>query len=762
MGISMKNKLFCCVLILIIIFQLCGCGQSGTETPPDGVNPGAGTSQNSTDESSEGEDIFLSLADMPWRDNSLDAYSALLNFPLRYEDPEGAVSGGVAMYILGSDRASVFKKHLYSEVTDCWDELSTVTDKGQETSLRLAFREGHNQAWAVGSVAGTGHYIMLDEIERDENENLLYRFFETDENMQILSSFYVDCLDKSNYELPSQLQVDSLGNLHIITQQLSSNNSHYYIVAPDGSLLMEASPENGFAENETPKLFSLYDGRVGIQFDKRLEYADPETGNTEVLANVKPDWKGCTLWDEKTLLYADDTGLYRSDLSGGAAELIYTWSNHGIPVSKIESILTGEDGDVSLIYMDSKGANYLKLVPTTEEVKIQEISFAVNSDSSRKYQAAVNMFNKKYPAYRIKMQTYVRNDPNLLTELTAGDGPVLVDTSLVGFEENAECWEPLDEGFRQMKLNEELLPQALEPCRINGTLYGIATDFFINTVITFANEPDEWDYDTFLSCFDETDPSMKSVFNPVMLSDGYSFIAAFFYHGLDENFLFDAKECTTNFDSDAFRKILRLARFFTESIHQGTSEDLRQGASLCGVVEIKKPEDMACLRIWGGDDLRFIGYPSQEGSKHYIETDNIVAIRANASAEDKRLAYSFFQFLLSHDTQSEAVSASGSDCRLNVRRDVLEEQINLMNENTLTCLQGFPQFLLEDNTDRDLDRTALYELLEKSVPKSYMPRDLTNIFLDELDLYLSGKTTEDTLIEHLNNRVGLYLSEKAE
>lgn len=757
----MKSKLLCCILVSALAVQLCGCGEPNVETTENSGTAEAESSGTSLESGPSEEDIFLSLADVPWKDNSLDAYSAVLNMPLQYTESEDAINGGVCVYFLRSTGASVFKKHLFPEADDCWDEIKTVSDQGEETSFRLAFWEGMlNQAWVAGGIAGNGHYIMMT-LEQDDDQSLLYRFFETDEDMQILNSFYVDCLDKSDYEFPLQLQVDALGNLHMITDKYSDSTYHYYIVASDGTFLTEASPREGFPPGQIPDLFLLYDGRVGMQSGEQMKCADVETGKTEVLANIKSSYRGCTLWDEKTLLYADGTGLYRSGLSGENPELLYTWSNHGVSASEIAAMQVTESGDISLIYMDYKGANYLKLTPTTEEVEIQEITFAVSATSNQKYQAVVAAFNKKYPAYRIKMQTGSINDSSLLTALIAGKGPVLIDTFLVGFENNVEWWEPLEDVFGQADLDEELIPQVVDCGRINGTLYGVVTDFFLNTVVTFAEEPDEWDYDTFLSCFDEEDPSMKSVYNAISGSDGYSFLVTFFLHDLREKYLYDAEACTTRFDSEEFRKMLRLARYFTEDERQGSSEDLRQGTSPCAVAVIAEPEDLACLRIWGGDKIRFIGYPSGEGSRHYIAGGSPITIRANATAEEKRLARSFLQFLLSYEAQTEAVSAPLNDnYNMSVRRDVLDEQINSMDEYSFTCLLGFPQFHLEDQVDNELDGATLYGLLEKAEPKQYMPRELLNIFVGELDDYLSGNLTEDMLIEHLENRVGLFLSEQ--
>ena len=751
----MRKKLLCCILVMALTFQLGGCGETNS---PETVDNSGTMETESTDPA--GEDFFLSLEDLPWQDNSLDAYSAVLNVPLQYTEPEGAVGGGNCMYFLGSTGASVFKKHLFPTAADNWDEIKTFTDQGGETSFHRAFREGvTNQAWVAGGIAGSDHYMLMD-IERNDDGSLSYRFFETDETMQVLNSFYVDCLDKNDYEVPNQLFADAGGNLHMITSRNSDSTKHYYIVAPDGTLLTETSPKEGFPVGQTPDLILLYDGRVGTWLGDKLQCVDVLTGETELLANVKASWRSCTLLDEETLLYADGMGLYRSGLSGQNPELLYAWGNHGISVSQIETMQVTGSGEIGVIYMDYSGANYLKLTPTTEEVEMLEITFAVSVGASQKYQAAVAAFNKMHPTYRIRLQDYGYSDTTLLTEMIAGKGPVLTDTLLVGFEDNAEWWQPLDELFRQMDLDEELIPQVVNAGRIDGTLYGVVTDFSINTVVTFLEEPDEWDYDAFLSCFDEDDPSMKSAYNPLSGSDGYTFIAAFFYHGLQEKYLFDAENGTTRFDSEEFRKILRLARSFIDRERQGSSEDLRQGTSPCAVAYIDDPGDLACLRIWGGDTLKFIGYPSGEGSKHYLDCGKPITVRANATAEEKQLACSFLRFLLSYDTQLEAVSATSNNFHMSVRKDVLEAQINRMDEYSGTHLQGFPQFYLEDQVDNELDGATLYRLLEQAEPEQSMPRELVNIFSEELDDYLSGNITEDMLIEYLENRVGLYLLEQ--
>lgn len=94
-------------------------------------------------------------------------------------------------------------------------------------------------------------------------------------------------------------------------------------------------------------------------------------------------------------------------------------------------------------------------------MEIQEITFGVSISAKERCQPIVAAFNKKYPAYHIKMKTYSYDDMSLRTELIAGKEPVLVDTMLVGFKDNADWWEPLDEVFRQMQMDGELIPQVI-------------------------------------------------------------------------------------------------------------------------------------------------------------------------------------------------------------------------------------------------------------------------------------------------------------
>ena len=136
-----------------------------------------------------------------------------------------------------------------------------------------------------------------------------------------------------------------------------------------------------------------------------------------------------------------------------------------------------------------------------------------------------------------------------------------------------------------------------------------------------------------------------------------------------------------------------------------------------------------------------------------------MTVRRTASKEEKEVACAFIDFLLSYECQSQ--TADDRNFALSVRKDVLEEQISGMDENTVVHDRAAGKDIrLGDNLDKETDAQILYDLMDKARPRKYFPRELNSILSEELEQYFSGVITEDMLIEHLENRVGLYLSEQ--
>ncbi len=782
----MKRTIFLLFLFIFpaALFQGCGNKDAGNQENIVGDQISYGENVESSEEGTAfGEHMLfgeLLPEEESWRDNTLDDYTAVMHLPLIPRQEEGEQGGGM-QYALGSTCGVLLKKHLGASVKEAWDELKMVTGQGEEDSVRLAFRQDdHNQAWGIGSMVGSDHFMMLGrEYVASENEKeggAKYYFFEIDEAQQVVRTTPLDFLPGDGRETPDRIMTDQSGNIHFTTGYLggapvSDQAENYYeLVSPEGALVAKFD-----YTGVTMRLVSLYDGRValwsqpadaeGRNICSRLECMDPATGEMELLAEFgenapKALWEAdnCyyTLWDENTLLYADNAGLHFADLSGNITEDVYIWGNHGILFSEMVEIQIREDGGINLIYLDySKSGNFLCLEPTQEKKEIQRIVFAVPPAMRNVYYPSVAEFNKRYPAYHIELKTDY-DKTALLTELTAGRGPVLVDTMLTGFESHKRLWMPLEGLFAGESWEDILIPRAMELGEIDGTLYGVVSCFGLKTVVIPKEEPTDWDYKTFLDTI-EADSSIEAICNGD--NSVWFFMASFLIHGLEDNYLLDNGSGTTYFDSTEFRRALRLGRTYcaeTGYVEAGTP--MLEGKVFCNIINVTRPELIDLYRLCYGENANYIGFPSGDGSAHYIYGQDPLVVRSTATEEEKRVAGTFFRMLLSKDGQME--STKDSNFWLSVRKDVLEEQINQVNENSMPGTYGFAFITLGDDYDREYDARFLYDMLEKARPLKYFPRELNVILMEELEAYAAGTITEDLLIQRLTGRVELYLAEQ--
>ena len=739
-------------IILTVVFAglLSGCGSGASDVIQD-------VSEADSQEISVGAGGILdpsAVLNLSIKDNSLDAYSAAERVALQPEKPENVMEdNGMAESVLGATGAYHFKKHILSSAAESWDEVLFVTGEGKANSERYEVKD---QLWGIGQVVGTDHYVVFSVRVQEDGE---YQYFltERDENHEYLREFPLNFLSGEVGEVITSLSdflVDQSGRVHLV-------RSKYILASQEGEILEEYTPDNGYIKRLAP----LYDGRIAFEIKgdgkdggMLLQYIDEETHNPVTLATLKKEAFCLTLFDEDTLLYADREGLYRSGLSGENPEMIYRWSNHGVIIHGVSALQADEEGRIKLIYSDSENGNYLCLEPTTEEMAVCEITMGVGPDDMNFYKWVVAEFNKRYPTCHIELVEYTYEDKTaLLTQLTAGKGPVLLDPSMLGFEELEELWEPLDTVMEQLGVTEELLPTAMEMGKINGTLYGVVKNFWLETVVASPDLKD-WDYDTFFQCIQDR-PELEAVCNYYDRAQGLNSLYVLLNHGLDDNYFIVPDEETGEmyFDSERLRQVMDLVEKYciAEEVEPGNS--LLEGKTLCNVLTIRTPEEAAEYRLIYGEDANYIGYPAKDGGMHYMFPFGMLSIRRTATKEEKEAAAAFLALHLSYEGQIHAAKAH--TFQLSVRRDVLEEQIASASMGSQMNIPG--EVSVGSNVDIEKDGAMLLDLIDRAKPYKTFPRELWNILYEEEDLYLSGSITKDILIDHLENRIGLYLGEKS-
>ena len=175
----MKKIISYTLLMILLILQLSGCGEEDSQEEP--ANPDAAAVQNSGGQ-----------------DNSLDAYSAAVHIPLRVEKPVNALEGGGKRIFLGASRAWYFKKHLFENADECWDELSFVTAQGEEGSESF---DWEHQLWDAGPAAGTDHYVVFDCETQGSGDARFCGFMDTHHQVPKPPQSLTQTLDSLGHEL---------------------------------------------------------------------------------------------------------------------------------------------------------------------------------------------------------------------------------------------------------------------------------------------------------------------------------------------------------------------------------------------------------------------------------------------------------------------------------------------------------------------------------------------------------------------------------
>ena len=729
-----------------------------------------------TSDSSASEAYFLEMEDdLTWKDNSLDAYSARICVPVTFQKKDGCVDG-IRCTVITDNYGFFFQKHIGKSDPELgWDELITVDGEGSIHDEKLVFSfdpEAIRQAYLMGSVWGTDHLVWLLH-QKTQDDKWTYHFWETDNDLQVVWDFYSDFLDENELEVPDIIMKDKDGYIHFIARYQMTTDGKYYVVDEKGKV-MYVSPLNENGRNDYYNLGMTGDGRVYLH-----RHMDDKKGNLSEELIIK-DWKDgekkvivtreinednlqqsfCVL-DSETILYADMTGIYKCDYTWENKAPLYLWRNHGInPLAA--SVYSKYNGEIGVFLRDKEGDQFLVLTPTKELTEIREITLAVAPHREDQYAPIVANFNKKYPAYHVELVANY-DKSRLLTELVSGKGPVLIDTCLTGFERQIKLWEPLDGMMEATGLKNELTEKALSLGRIDGVTYGIVSDYSISALITSDQnlEKEKWTYEYFLKRAESE--NLTSIFPTVEGNlSGNTLVFSYLMHGLDDNYLLDNINGQGNLiDSEKLRKILNLAKEKCDDEKSGMdwSAAFQKKEVLCVRCDIRDVSAIAHIREHYGDNVVYIGYPTKDGGKYFVEAPYPLCVRSTASEEDKKIAFTFLREMLSHDGQSAIINRS-MDYGISVRKDIFEEQIQRSIDATIEMASWYGTEGLEE-LRKELERDAVFyrNLVEEAVPKNSLPAELEEIMWDEFTDYFTGKINGNALEDHLKNRIKLYLEE---
>lgn len=744
----MKKKLRIVLLIYVFAFCICSCAIR---------NDGAASLHAQEAENLEG--------------NFVDSYRLAVHGVLEAERGEEEAGFGFTMECLGMGRS--FRLINYYLDEGSYSEIIVADFNGVRNSVKRPFDES-GMLRGVGHVACSSDFLTLSLQPKSQEGEARYFLERRGEDGGVTETLSLDFLMAPEYQdaLPVSIAADGNGYIHLVMAPGRDAQTDYCIVSSEGDLLWVKNMDTyGFV-----RLLTLPDGRIAIDSrayknatndegkrHHRVEWTDVKSGEGKLLFEYDESddsqLQMVSVFNEDKLVYVTDEGVFLCDYSLDHQERIFTWKQNGMNLDFLMqdswNVSVDGDGTISLLAVSRFGPNFLVLEETSGEIR--EIELAV-PPGCQFFDEAVAEFNTTHSTHKI----VIRDDYDktaLLTRLTAGDGPVLVETHLAPFEKQTKLWEPLDEVYDEMGLLDDLNPAAIKMGSIDDAIYGIVTTFYVETLVTKAGNMD-WDYDDFFKCMEDNDNLTAIVDNA--LGERKDTVAVYLFdHGVEDSFYVDSDSGSLRFDTDGFRKLLKLIdQYGPDDVSIPYVAGVKEGEVLCNRIILRKPEELLLFHELYGDDVQVAGFPRKDGAKSHLASPYVLAIRQTASESDKEAAKEFAKMLLSYEVQMKMTK--NHEFSFSVRKDVLERQIGAVSKDTGINARFNPErvtVFLSTEPDNEKNARELKEILERSVPNSSLYKEYQDILYEEFEDYFSGEITADMLIDHLTNRVGLYLKE---
>lgn len=724
------------MVILTMLFCLCGCSKK--ENQP--LDPRA----------------FISAYE--GKDNLKDIYTRVSETKLEH------VNGNVDAWKnnpprIGNDRVYFFGCAINEAGDDYESTLSTYSmddcTKLAETDLKS--KDG------VFPVFGTNKSFATLYKYLDDGLHLSLEIY--DESGKSEETIYIsDFIPEYNPRCPWIFAMDSGERIHIVQYHFDgqglSDKFKYSIASKEGEVFFSKEYDGAFMEFVSTYFGDVVchyhegqarDGEHGIWYT--LENINIVTGESAKYKYFNGERQLGKFFYTKNggMLFTDHEGIWLSDDKIEDAKLVYRWINHGMNGDNVADIkMDGKDRIHLAYYVSEKDPYYYILDVSEGGGSLPEIEIAIPSYKTSDYAGIIGEFNKKYPSCMLRTATDY--DESLLrTKLIAGSGPVIIDTSLIGFYDNKDYWQSLEEVYREMDIYEELNTAALSLGKIDGQLYGVVLDYSIDTLVAPKNLCG-WNYDTFLEAMNRN--NLQSVFEDSL----NSFISVLRIFGdKEDNSFFVQKNGDTIFESDSFENLLNLCDRYNKK-YKGVETLAPSESVLCQFVTISNPGQLWIYLNKNADKNGFAGYPFYDGSYHKIVPGTRLVIRKSATKEEKEMACAFIKTILTYDYQLDSVKMNS---KMSVRNDVLKEQIHMLKKGTfLHTNESIEDIMLIEDADYEQVASELRKITEHGIPSDYESSGFTDILYEEFGDYFNGSITREMLKSHLKGRINIYFEEK--
>ena len=640
-----------------------------------------------------------------------------------------------------------------------------------------------------------------------ENVNKTYVCSWDKEGKQLFSADY-DMQKYQNDDTYSYIsRMISMGDGKIALIMSGDQNGMAY-VGKDGSV-SEVKPFSGDKDvfSKDPAIAERPDGKLLVSYysddwtKQYLTVFDPATGNFGEEYSI-PDsarYNGFYSFSagiDKDVLFSSNEGVFGFNLGDKEATKIMDFVNSDLSTYSVNSIVPIDANNFVASYQDT--VNYNTILAKFTYVKPEDIQdkkvlvFAgVYVDTNVKSQ--IIRFNKKDSEYRITIHDYSQYNTEddysagftkLNNDLIAGNVPDILALS-EGMPVDSFINKGLFVDIGELIQNDpelsklDYMENVFEAYKVNGKLYRVIPSFVLRTWIgkkSLVGDRASWTMNDVRQAAEQLNGD-KSIFGMNMTRDNFLSVVMN-YIGND---FFDVDTGKCNFDSKNFTEILEYAKTLPQSQDSGYDEEYwqhywetyqtqyRENRTLLMELYLSDFESMR-YNVNGmmGEDVSYIGFPSDNGTGSVITLYNSYAIYAKSSNQDG--AWKFLRTYLTEDYQKNEDYKYGYTGGLPVLKSLVRELVDKTMEKPYwtdengekheyddTFYINDQEIILQPFTKAQAD--TLYDFVCNVKTPSYYDENVMKIISEEVASFFSGSKSASDVANMIQNRVQLYVNE---
>lgn len=567
----------------------------------------------------------------------------------------------------------------------------------------------------------------------------------------------------------------------------------------NASELKQAKGMEKFAQNFSG-MYVLPDGKIVVSYygdDWNRLYLttyDPDTDKTsdevELPATIAYNMYGNFAVDgEQNLYFSNDKGVYKYHIGDEKEELLMSYVNSDLYIDSLDTILPLNDEQFIGTYYEYdeqynstlKGGIFTRVKP--EDVPEKKVLVLGGSYLYGDIKKRVVDYNKSNSEYKIVLKDYSQYNSyddysasftQMNNDIISGNMPDIIVVSGYNMPiDNYISKGLLADVGALIEKDEELskidfVDNVFEAYKVDGKLYEVIPSFTVSTYIakkSIVGERNGWTMNEAREILAGL-PEGTNLFGDTTRDQFISVMMEF----CGGEFV-DVSTGKCNFDSDEFIAMLEYAKTLPESIdeadynegwYKNYESQYRENRTVLGRQYISEVTDLVTV-INGsfGEDVSFVGFPSENGNGSVINADTTYALAANS--ENLDVAWNFIRYYLTDEYQSSlqwTISVHEKYLKENAQKATKLRSYTYGDETTE---EPYYYWINEEEIEVDpLTQDQADEIVAFLLTvdrKAYNNSDVTNIINEEVGAFFKNQKTAKDVASVIQSRVQLYVNE---